>query len=305
MTRPFRFAVQAMQLGDRDTVATAARQVEDLGYEELYSYDHLGSIDPFIPLVIAAEATSGLRVGPLVLNNELHHPALLARTVASVDRMTGGRVILGVGTGYAQSEHDALRIELRPPGQRVERLEESLRALRSLLDEGSARMAGTYHTLDVADLGVRPLQAHVPILVGGHGRRLIEIAARQADIVQFTGVTFGPDGTPDTRGFRLEATQERARWLAEAAGERDRQIERSVLVQHTVIGGDTRAAVEQATSWLGVGPDVVEAIPFLLFGSVSQVVDRLHALRDTLGVSHIVVRDFVGFGPVVAVLAGK
>jgi alkanesulfonate monooxygenase SsuD/methylene tetrahydromethanopterin reductase-like flavin-dependent oxidoreductase (luciferase family) len=86
-----------MDLADREAVVGSARQAEDLGYEELYSYDHLGAIDRFVPLIVAAEATSRLRVGPLVLNNELHHPALLARTVATLDRMTGGRIVLGVG----------------------------------------------------------------------------------------------------------------------------------------------------------------------------------------------------------------
>src|SRR5262245_1838409 len=122
MARPFRFAVQAMELSERAGVAAVAQQAEALGYEELYSYDHLGMVDPFVPLVVAAEATSRLRVGPLVLNNEFHHPALLARSAATADRMTGGRLILGIGTGYAQHEHEAMGVALRPPGPRVDRL---------------------------------------------------------------------------------------------------------------------------------------------------------------------------------------
>ena len=91
MARPFRFALQGRNLGDREALVAAARQAESLGYEELFSFDHIGTVDPFIPLMVAAEATTRLRVGPLVLNNELHHPALLARTAATVDRLTGGR----------------------------------------------------------------------------------------------------------------------------------------------------------------------------------------------------------------------
>src|SRR5215207_7800856 len=106
MTRPFRFALQAQELSDREGIVTLARRAEEAGYEELYSYNHVGAVDPFTPLVIAAEATSTLRVWPLVLNNEFHHPVLLARTAATVDRLTGGRLVLGMGTGYAQSEHD-------------------------------------------------------------------------------------------------------------------------------------------------------------------------------------------------------
>ncbi len=91
--------------------------VEALGYDELYSYDHIGSpaspaatklVDPFVPLVIAAHATRRLRVGPLVLNNEFHQPALLARTAATVHRMTDGRLVLGLGTGYAEQEQSLI-----------------------------------------------------------------------------------------------------------------------------------------------------------------------------------------------------
>jgi len=297
--------VQARGLAERGAVVAAARQAEDLGYEELYSYDHLGAVDPFIPLMVAAEATSSLRVGPLVLNNEFHHPALLARTVATVDRLTGGRLVLGMGTGYMQAEHDAMSIELRPPGQRVDRLEESLMALRSLLDDGSVEMQGRHHHLAITDLGVRPVQARVPLLVGGHGRKVIGIAGRLADIFQFTGLTHGADGTPGAGGFGLEQVAERARWLSEAAGERDSEIERSVLVQTTTIGDGAEAAIERSSASLGLERELIESTPFLLFGSVEGVVDRLERLRATLGISHVVVRDPAGFAPVVAALRGR
>jgi probable F420-dependent oxidoreductase len=286
-------------------VVSSARQAEDLGYQELYSYDHLGTVDPFVPLIVAAEATSALRVGPLVLNNEFHHPALLARTVATADQMTGGRVVLGIGTGYAQSEHDAMSLELRPPGARVDRLEESLLVLRSLLDQGSVDTQGNHHRLAIADLGVRPVQKHVPVLVGGHGRRVIQIAARLADIFQFTGLSHGPDGIPQPSGFRFEAVVERARWLAESAGNRDGELERSVLVQRTVVGKGAEAALDQACRRLGLDREVVESTPFLLFGTVGQVVDRLEYLRDSLGISHFVVREATDFAPVVAALGGR
>lgn len=303
MPRPFRFALQAMGLADRDTTVSAARQAEDLGYDELYSYDHLGTVDPFVPLVIAAEATSTLRVGPLVLNNELHHPALLARTAATVDRMSGGRLVLGVGTGFARSEHEAMNIELRPPSQRVERLEESLMALRSLLDSGEAHTGGKYHQLAISDLGVRPLQARVPFLVGGYGRRVIGVAGQVADIFQFTGLTHAADGTPRGDGFALDELDVRAAWLGEAAG--SREIERSVLVQRTVIGDHVDDAVDTACRELDMPRELVQSTPFLLFGSVAEIVHRLQQLRERVGVSHVVVREATGFAPVVAALSGQ
>jgi probable F420-dependent oxidoreductase len=305
MARPFRFAVQALDLTDRNTVVAAARQAEALGYAEFYSYDHLGALDPFVPLVVAAEATSSLRVGPLVLNNEFHHPALLARTAATVDRMTGGRLVLGVGTGYAQTEHDAMGIELRAPGPRIQRFEESLVALRSLLDAGSIEMDGRHHHLSIDDLGVRPDQARVPILVGGHGRRVIEAAAPLADIFQFTGLTHAADGTPLPGGFGIDMVTERAHWLADATGDRNGLIERSILVQATHLGVGAEEASDRAAARLGVTREVVESTPFLLFGSVEQIVDKLESLREALGISHVVVRDAERFAPVAAALADR
>ena len=188
---------------------------------------------------------------------------------------------------------------------RVDRFEESLVVLRSLLDQGSVDTEGNHHRLAIADLGVRPVQAHVPILVGGNGRRVIRIAARLADIFQFTGLSHRPDGAPQPSGFRFEAVVERARWLAECTSDRDGELERSVLVQRTVIGEGAEAALDQACRRLGLGREVVESTPFLLFGTVAQIVDRLEYLRGALGVSHFVVREAVDFAPVVAALSGR
>lgn len=76
ISKPFRFAVQGGPFRDPDALVAHARHIEQMGYDELYSSDHLGGVDPFAPLVVAAAATLRLRVGPLVLNNEFHHPAL-------------------------------------------------------------------------------------------------------------------------------------------------------------------------------------------------------------------------------------
>lgn len=305
MTRPFRFAVQVMDLADHDRLVAAARRAEALGYEELYSYDHVGAVDPFVPLVVAAEATTTLRVGPLVVNNQFHHPVLLARTAATVDRLSGGRLVLGMGTGYMQSEHDATGIELRPPGDRVARLAESLAALRSLLDTGACVMEGEYHHLAVERLGITPVQARVPILLGGYGRRVVALGGRYADIFQFTGLTHGEDGKPEPGGFAVTDVEQRARWLEEAAGDRSSSIERSVLIQVGHVGADGSAVLARMAGELGVDVDLLEASPFVLVGSVEQVVEKLSSLRDRLGVSHVVIRDAEAFAPVVAAVHGR
>ncbi|MET0326021.1 MAG: TIGR03621 family F420-dependent LLM class oxidoreductase [Ilumatobacteraceae bacterium] len=305
MVRPFRFGLQLRDLGDLATLVTGARDAARLGYAELFSFDHIGRPDPFVPLVVAADAVPGLRIGPLVLNNELHQPALLARTAATVDALTGGRLVLGLGTGYDQSEHDATGIPLRPPGPRVRRLAESLGVLRSLLDDGSATVDGEFHRVSLDDLGVRPVQSHVPFLIGGHGRQVVGLAGRFADIFQFTGLTHGEDGAPAPGGFRLADVLRRGEWLEEAAGDRAGQIERSALVQVTHVGSGADAALDELSASFEVDRALLEETPFILAGTVEQVVDKVERLRATAGINHFVVREAEGFAPVVAALAGR
>jgi probable F420-dependent oxidoreductase len=305
MTRPFRFGYQARALADHEELVADARRAEALGYDEMWTYDHVGEVDPFVPLIVAAEATSTLRIGPLVLNNELHHPVLLARTAATVDRLSGGRLTLGFGTGYAQAEHDAAGIELRPPGERVSRLGESLQVVRDLLDTGRCSFDGAHHHLALDDLGIRPAQGHVPFLVGGHGRRVIGLAARHADVFQFTGLTHGEGGRPSPGGFAIADVEQRARWLSDAAGERDARIERSVLVQVTDVADDASGRIDEMAARFRTEPGQLAATPFVLIGSVAQVVDELERLRERIGVSHVVVREAEGFAPVVDALRGR
>jgi probable F420-dependent oxidoreductase len=308
IVRPFRFAVQPVSaqtdvLQHRHALREAAMQAESLGYEELYVPDHFGSVDPFVAVMVAAEATTTLRVGTLVLNNEFYQPAMLARSAATVDRLTDGRFILGCGTGYLQSEHDATGIELRTPGPRVDRFAECMGVVRSLLDDGTAHHAGDHVRVDIADLGPRPVQQRVPMLIGGHGPRVVGVAAQYADIFQFTGLKHGVGGIPNGGGFSLAEVIQRATWLDEMAGDRNDQIERSVLVQATVVADNVDFAL--IAKRFDGSEEVARETPFILAGSVGQIVEKLHQLRDLFGVSHYVVRDAAGFAEVVAALAGR
>jgi probable F420-dependent oxidoreductase len=312
----YRFAIQGGPFGDPVALRKHARKVETLGYDELYTSDHMGApgsggrqgasyvVDPFIPLIVAAEATSRLRVGPLVLNNEFYNPALLARTAATVDRLTGGRLVLGLGTGYAGAEHDSIGSPIRAPGPRVSRFGESLDVLRSLLDTAEVGHDGTHLSVHFDDFGIRPAQDRVPFLIGGHGRRVVGLAGRHADIFQFTGLTHGEGGAPSGGGFPLAEVIERGRWLTESAGDRDPDIERSALVQFTSVGDDAPSPAALSERF-EMDPEVIEHTPFVLAGTVEQIVDKIERLRETLGITHYVVRDPDGFAPVVEALVGR
>lgn len=297
---PFRFAVQGGPWRDPEATVALARLVESLGYDELYSSDHVGGADPYAPLVFAAAATERISFGPLVLNNEFHHPALLARTVATADVLSGGRMILGLGTGYAASEHAAIGLELRPPKQRVDRFGECAAILRDLLADGSCHRSGEHHVVDLDDLGIRPARP-VPILIGGFGRRVVAIGGAYADMFQFTGLVHAADGSPTAGGFALAEVERRAAWLTEAS--EGRPVERSALVQACFVGDDAPSPVALAERF-ELDEDVVADTPFALTGSVDQIVDKLERLRERTGISHYVVREPEAFAPVVDALAG-
>ena len=312
----YRFAIQGGPFADPVALGDYVRRVEELGYVEFYTSDHIGwpgsagrkggkyVVDPFLPLIVAAGATSTLRLGPLVLNTEFYNPALLARTVATADRMTGGRIVLGLGTGCSGAEHDSIGVPIRPPGPRVSRFEETLIVLRALLNDGTVDHSGEFESVRFDDVGVNPVQNHVPFLVGGHGQRVVRLAGEYADIFQFTGLTHAKDGAPSAGGFALADVVERGRWLSEAAGDRDPSIERSALVQFTACGDSAPSSAEVAEEF-ELDADVVEESPFVLFGSVEQIVDKIERIRERVGITHYVVRDPEGFAPIVEALRGR
>ncbi len=305
----YRFAIQGGSLADPVALRQEVQTIEALGYDEFYTSDHIGRpgsdarsggmfvVEPFSPLIVAAEATEGLRLGPLVLNAELYNPGLLARHVATVDRLTGGRLILGLGTGYAIAEHDSIGMPIRPPGPRVTRFGEMLHILRGLLDDGALTFEGEHESIDMDDLGIEPQQDRVTFLIGGHGRRVVRLAGQFADIFQFTGLTHGEDGSPRAGGFAMADLVERSRLLRDAAGDRNGEIERSALVQVTGIGGDAPTS-EQLVERLKLDPEVIAETPFVLCGSVEQIVDKIERLHEQLGITHYVVRDPEGFAPI-------
>lgn len=305
MQKPFRFAVQTGPFADPTALADHARMVEDLGYDELWSADHIGAVDPFLPLLAAAHATTTLRVGPLVLNNEFHNPVLLARSAATLDALTGGRLILGLGTGFMQSEHDAADIELRPPARRVTRLIETVEVVRALLDTGAAHFDGEEVTVHLNDLGVRPAQEHVPILIGGSGRRMMALAARRADVVQLTGMSHdAATGALAPTEFGDDAVGARIAWLEEASDGRLPEMDVSALVQRTHIAADTAEVRAGLMERLGCPSELIDTAPFVHVGNEDQIIEKLQRLRTDHGINHHVVRDPEDFAPIVAALAG-
>src|ERR1051325_9397414 len=311
--KPFRFGVTNWHVTSRAELAEKARKIEALGYDVLNFPDHLNErIAPMPALIAAAEATSRLRVGTNVLNNDLRHPVMLAREAAAIDLLMDGRLQLGLGAGSIKSEYDESGLRFDRGRVRVARLAEAVRVIKRLLQGEKVTFSGQHYQVAGHIIAPLPIQKpHPPILIGGNGPQLLTLAAREADIVGFSGITFRKGGAapPDVSAWRASAMDERVKLVREAAGEeRFARLELNALVQRVVVSQDRRGAAEElAQRWPELSADDLLQSPYLLIGTTDQIIEQLQAMRQRWGISHYVVHEpyLDDFAPVVARLAGK
>jgi probable F420-dependent oxidoreductase len=253
--------------------------------------DHFGARFALAPaLVLAAEATSGLRVGSLVYDNDFRHPALLAQEVASIDLLTDGRFEFGLGAGWLKSEYDAAGIRFDDGGTRVERMAEALHVVKALMTATPLTFEGRYYRLAGLTGSAKPAQQpHPPILIGGGGRRLLTLAAIEADIISIM-----PRSKRDGSGLEEadgspEAFARKVAWIRDAAGDRFSAMELNTLVQAVVITDHPRAAAAPLAKEYEMEADEVLETPLVLIGSVDQIAQTLEQRRERFGLSYITV----------------
>jgi len=175
-----------------DSLREHALLAEDLGFDQISTGDHLvpaaggdmnlAQFECWQILSAWAALTRRVRIGALVSANSYRHPAILAKQVATLDHITGGRAFLGLGAGWMEFEHEAYGMSFGTPTERLDRLTESVRIIRSLLDNSRTTFKGAHYTIRDAPAEPKPIQARLPILIGGGGeKRTLRIAARYAD----------------------------------------------------------------------------------------------------------------------------
>lgn len=308
--RPFRFGVQASRAASLTEWTEIACTVEDLGYSTLTMADHFpDQLAPGPALAAAAAVTSTLRLGTLVYCNDYRHPAVLAKEVATLDLLSEGRFEFGLGAGWMTADYDGTGIELDRPGVRIDRMLESLTICRGLLGCDRVDHQGEHYTIRDMQGAPRPVQAPMPpLVIGGGGRRVLSIAAREADIVGINvnlrsgalGPEAGADGTP-------ARTDEKIRWVREAAGDRLDDVELQTRVHLSSITEDRHAVAEMIAGGLGLSTEDALATPHALVGTATQIGEQLEAIRDRWGISYfgIGVESMRDMAPVVAAMAGR
>ncbi|GAA4927059.1 TIGR03621 family F420-dependent LLM class oxidoreductase [Streptomonospora halophila] len=276
--RKFRFGFNSRQQ-EIDRWMQVCRSAEEAGYDAVQVPDHLGAASPFALLAAAAAATSRVRLGTLVLNNEFWNPALLAREAATVDRISGGRLELGLGAGHMKSEFEAAGIPWRSHAERLERLERSIGELDRLFAED----------------GQEPLPHQVPrppLLIGANGDAGLALAARHADIVGFAGLTQIKGRRMGTfRVDDLDEARRRVDFVRAKAGQRADALEFNMLAQAVVVTDDAeKSAAELVEGYSETGLDTVRKVldcPYVLVGTAEEIAAKLVGNREELGFSYI------------------
>jgi probable F420-dependent oxidoreductase len=316
--RPFRFLANAAPgpIGGRE-LAGLARRAESLGYDALVLPDHL--VDQHAPVPVLASiaaVTDRIRIGTFVLNAGLRHPAVLAQDLATLDVLSGGRLEIGIGAGWNRPEHDAIGLPFPPVAERVARLAEAITVLKGCFGADPFSFTGAYHTVRNHDGRPKPVQRpHPPFFVGGGGRRVLSLAAREAQVIGLAprlmpGDQRGPK--PDVRSLTLAAAEEKVGWVRAAAGDRFDQLELNCypsggpvsITNHARAEAADRADRLRRLTGTDITAEEILDSPHVFIGSLDDLVEKFVMLRERLGVSSFMVDDIDQMAPVVERLSG-
>ncbi|MCB9371806.1 MAG: LLM class flavin-dependent oxidoreductase [Microthrixaceae bacterium] len=265
-----------------DDVADVVRHAEGTGWDGVYVADHFmadaggpfpadqPNFEATAVLAALASLTERVRLSALVFGITYRHPAVLAKWAATTDHISGGRLLLGVGAGWQQNEHDQYGIPLGPPGERVDRFEEALRVLRGLLDDETTTVDGDHYTVRDAIAYPKPVQPRLPILVGATGPRMLGVVARHADEWNMWSLP------PDLAAKRAELDR-----ACEANGRDPGTIATSTQALFVVLDDN-----DEAQTWI----DMLKGRPCVA-GTPERIAESVAAWREA-GVDELVVPDF-------------
>ncbi len=309
MTHAFRFSASLGGLDSTELVANA-RRAEALGYSTVSLPDHFTDQPaPLIGLTAAAMATTTLRVLPLVLANDYREPLVLAKELATIDALSGGRLDFGIGAGWMISDYEEAGIQYDSPGTRIRKLGESVDILQALLAGETVDTDGEFYSIHGALSAPLPVQeGGIPLMLAGGKQKMLTLAGAKADIVGFNpGLTAGVIDERAGRTATAAKTDEKLTWIQDGAGDRFDQIELQTRIHLTMITDDRDKVAAEMAPLLGISTEEALESPHALVGTVDQCIEEVQRWRDRWGISFISINgsDMDTFAPVVEALAGK
>jgi F420-dependent oxidoreductase-like protein len=292
MARQLRFGVQtAPHNCTWQQLSAAWKLIDKLGYDTAWTFDHFFAIlsDPsgpcfegWIALAALAAQTSRVKAGVLVTGNTYRNPAVLASMGKTLDHATEGRLIMGIGAGWFESEHQAYDVPFYTTAERIRRLDEAAEVIKLLWTEKQANFEGQYYNLKQAYCEPKPVQKpYPPIMIGGAGEKLtLKVVAKHADIWN----TFGSPAI-----FRQKITVLRDHCAKVGRNIDDIEISWAGLALVTESTQEKEQAVKRMAAAFGSSPEQIE--PALLVGSAAEIRDRIGQFVEA-GVTH-----FIGLCP--------
>jgi probable F420-dependent oxidoreductase len=304
--RPFRFAVMAERGQSAAHWREVAQRAEALGYDTLLMPDHItDQLAPIAALTAAADATTTLRVGSFVFDNDYRNPVMLAKEATTLDLLSGGRLEFGIGAGWNTRDYRQLGIPYDAPKVRVDRMEEALGLIKRLWTEEKVTHEGAHYRVRDAVVLPRPTQRpHPPVMIGGGGPRMLRIAAREAKIVALAP-RVNARGRPHLATVTTASVAKRIAMLRRTP--RFSELELNVIVFDAAVTDSGRSFVGAMTARLKSAVTAIVDTPFFMYGSRGSIVEDLLARREHLGISYIAFpgRAMRALAPVVATLRGK
>ncbi|TMC68757.1 MAG: TIGR03621 family F420-dependent LLM class oxidoreductase [Chloroflexi bacterium] len=304
--RPFRFAVMAERGRTAEHWRDAASRAEALGYDTLLMPDHItAQLAPVAALAAAAAATTTLRIGSFVFDNDYRNPVMLAKEATTLDLLSGGRLEFGLGAGWDTRDYRQLGIPYDSPKVRVDRMEEALTLIKRLWTEDKVTHEATHYRVRDATVLPRPTQRpHPPVMIGGGGPRMLRIAGREAQIVALAPAV-NRSGGPKLATVTTASAAKRIALLRRAP--RFADLELNVIVFDAGVTDTARSIVAGLAARIRSGLTTIVETPFFMYGSRASLIEDLIARRERLGISYIALPggQMRAFAPVVAALRGK
>ena len=307
LARPLRFATQAGGAPTGAEWIAKVRRYEQLGYGTVATPDHVvgGAWAPMLALAAAAAATSAIRLGTLVIDNDFRNPVLLAREVAALDVMSDGRFEFGIGAGWLDRDYQGLGIPFDRGRIRVRRMAEAIVLMKRLFTEEAVSFAGDFYRTDRAECRPACVQRpHPPILVAGGGPEILKVCGEHADIVAI--VASGAGARPlRPADVSVARAREQIAIVDAAAGERAASLELSMFVDVTLTD-DRSAAIRDLAERHKADPATLEASMYRGIGTLAEIREHILEVRAQLGITYFCLRgpDIEALGPIVQELTG-
>lgn len=309
----FTFLADAFDVTTARELGERARAAEDLGVTTFILPDHLvPQLAPVPYLAAVAALTERMRISAFVHNNDLRHPAVLAQELASLDVLSEGRLDVAIGAGWNEPEYRAIGLPFDLIRVRQARLAEAITVLKGCFGPQAFSFRGEHYAITDYDAYPKPVQhPHPPFLIGGGGRRTIELAAREAQVVGLAPRILSGQ-RPDPHSMTWAATEEKIGWVRAVAGERFADLAFNVYPSQWPITvtddlrGEARKVIDRMRERTGVEMTEQEVIdsPHIFIGSHDRFVEKFSELRERLGISSFLVGSLDELGPVVERLAG-